>query len=589
MGFVGILFLVSVPMIIILLLSFLTARQNTLDMFDRQTGNVLSEVSLLIAGQLDPVAVQTGYTADMVRSGEIDPSDASALTLHLTGALSGMPQVGQLAFIDTHGGMLRINRKNRRIKQSDWSDDAQTMEMIRDAGTRKEGYWGEFFFAEKSRTTLLNFRMPLWRDGKFQGVLIAVVSTGTLSAFISRISARQNINAFILHGPDHVLAHPGMSRFKFVASDTAPLPSIAQSGDPVLVALMESEEWRQPLNSASALAGQGIVHANQAAHAVGYRFLDGYGEMPWIIGVSIPHSQIGTQTRRMEMAASIGFAILILSIVCAYLLGRSLTVPMRQLASAASNVFTLDTDPKAPPPLKHSLFRELDEAAGAVNSLLSGLFWFNTYLPRTIVKRLLRGNFQSVQSEERMVTVMFTDIYGYSKIAERQSPERVMEFLNEHFTMLASSVEDTDGTVDKYIGDSMMAFWGAPDDQPDHAARGCRAILAIAESVRADNIKRIDRGAAPFRVRIGLHTGPAIAGDIGAPGRVNYTVVGDTVNVANRLEQLGKEILPDDDVALLVSEETARLAGEEFGFEEKGTFNLRGREAMLTVLALRRP
>ena len=89
-----------------------------------------------------------------------------------------------------------------------------------------------------------------------------------------------------------------------------------------------------------------------------------------------------------------------------------------------------------------------------------------------------------------------------------------------------------------------MAFWGAPTRQQDHASRACRAALAIADAVRADNRRRQGEGLPPVRIRIGLYDGRVVAGNIGAPGRINYTLVGDAVNAANRLEQLGKEVDP---------------------------------------------
>jgi len=219
--------------------------------------------------------------------------------------------------------------------------------------------------------------------------------------------------------------------------------------------------------------------------------------------------------------------------------------------------------------------------------MIDGLRLFETYVPKNMVSRLL-GSTDAGISEERLITLMFTDIAGFTSMAEKMSASQIAALLNAHFTLLNEHVEAQDGTVDKYIGDSMMAFWGAPDDQADHAARGCEAILGIADAVRADNAVRAARGQQPFKIRIGLHTGPVIAGNIGAPGRVNYTVVGDTVNVANRLEQLGKDIAPDDDVVLLVSRDVVERAGTAFLFEEIGAFDIRRRESTLDVFMLHR-
>ncbi len=132
-----------------------------------------------------------------------------------------------------------------------------------------------------------------------------------------------------------------------------------------------------------------------------------------------------------------------------------------------------------------------------------------------------------------------------------------------------------------------MAFWGAPKKMEDHAKRACRAALAIREAVEADNRLRRERGLEPVRMRIGIHTGEVVVGNIGAPDRVNYTIVGDPVNTANRLEALGKDLQgEDEEVCILVSASTAKAAGAEFTFETTGTHVLRGRARGVEILHL---
>lgn len=190
--------------------------------------------------------------------------------------------------------------------------------------------------------------------------------------------------------------------------------------------------------------------------------------------------------------------------------------------------------------------------------MLAGLKWFETYVPKNLVLRLMRSGGTSVQSEEREVTVLFTDLVDFTQIGSRLAPAQLAALLNEHFTLLAEAIEAEEGTVDKYMGDSIMAFWGAPLDQPDHAARACRAARNIARRVSIENVRRRAAGEAPLGLRIGIHSGAAIVGNIGAPSRVNYTMIGDTVNIAQRLEGLGKEVSPDTEVAVLRYESHAR-------------------------------
>jgi adenylate cyclase len=153
--------------------------------------------------------------------------------------------------------------------------------------------------------------------------------------------------------------------------------------------------------------------------------------------------------------------------------------------------------------------------------------------------------------------VMFTDIVEFTPQAEDLPEHETAELLNHHFALLGACIEHEHGVIDKYIGDSVMAVWGGVSRDEDHAGAAIRAALAIAKVIKQDNAARAAAGQAPIRMRIGLHSGPAVVGNIGAPGRVNFTVVGDTVNVANRFEQLGKEFMRDgEDVVLLVSGDT---------------------------------
>ena len=152
--------------------------------------------------------------------------------------------------------------------------------------------------------------------------------------------------------------------------------------------------------------------------------------------------------------------------------------------------------------------------------------------------------------------------------------------LNQHFALLAGCVAETDGTADKLLGDGMMAFWGAPLPQPDHALRAVRAALLI-----RDRLCVID-GFPPLRLRIGIHTGTALVGNIGSPDRLNYTLVGDTVNVTQRLEQLGKEVAPADTIVIVASGETAAHATGLCEVEPLGTRQLRGRDEGVEVFRL---
>ena len=311
-----------------------------------------------------------------------------------------------------------------------------------------------------------------------------------------------------------------------------------------------------------------------------------YGDRPWLVGVHFPAADLTDEIARLRWAAIAGALVLLASLIVASLFARYLSTPLGRLAAAAEHVrdLTLDRVPQLP----GSLFKEITTADQAFNAMVVGLRWFETYVPRNLVHRLVRQGSDAVtESVTCSATVMFTDIAGFTSQSETMSAPETAAFLNRHFALLSQCIDAEGGTIDKFIGDAVMAFWGAPEPVADHAARACRAALAIRRAVAADNATRNADGTPPIRVRIGLHTGEVIVGNIGAPGRINYTIVGDTVNTANRLEQIGKEIGDDQaDVTITISDATARAAGDDFAATPAGSRNVRGREKQVAVFRL---
>jgi class 3 adenylate cyclase len=278
--------------------------------------------------------------------------------------------------------------------------------------------------------------------------------------------------------------------------------------------------------------------------------------------------------------------VIVIAILMALALGRFIGHPVRELANATRLLAALDFS--GAPALRRSRFTEIDVAANAYNSMRSGLGWFSTYVPQSLVPHLMGPDSdRTLASREVEVTVLFTDIVGFSGIAQRLSPRRLAAFLNRHFTLLGSHIVAEGGSIDKYIGDSIMAFWGAPEAQADHAVRAVRAAQRIDARLTADNVRRARKGLAPVRIRIGVHSGRAVAGNIGAPGRINYTLVGDAVNIAQRLEQYGKQVDDGERSAVIsISADAARLLPADIGLTPLGKEILPGRDTETEIFRL---
>lgn len=585
-GVLGFVALVVVPLAVVLYLGLSTARKNTFDLLHDQTTHFMASLTERIGAHLDPVATQSDYIAAMIASGELDPADHVRLGQSLVAAMAALPQVRGFSFITAQGHIQRARRYERRAVLLDWSDDASTRRILEEARAAPAAYWGEFFFAESTSTTLLNHRTPVRRDGRFLGVLIAVVSTESLSWYLAHNPFGAEMTAFVLAGQDGVIAHSRLGGSVAGLSDRAPLPRLEQIADPILQQA-EAEGALVPLaGTTTQPVVTSVTDRGGAAHVLVYRTLHKYGAAPWIAGLHLPRSLIERALMRIDVMAAIGLVILLATVLAAYLLARALARPVREIAAAARSIH--DFEVEAARPLGVSRFRELDDAARAFNAMLAGLNGFQTYLPKSLVQRLMqRGHMANVRSEQREITVLFTDISNFTGFAENLPADGVAAFLNRHFTLLVKCVEGEGGTVDKYVGDSLMAFWGAPDDQPDHAERAFGAALDMAAAVRRENSERAAAGLEPIRMRIGLHSGPAVVGNIGAPGRVNYTVVGDTVNVARRMEGLSKSLASDSqETIILVSSGTIQHLGIGLESFSIGTQSLKGRDGPIEVFRL---
>lgn len=209
---------------------------------------------------------------------------------------------------------------------------------------------------------------------------------------------------------------------------------------------------------------------------------------------------------------------------------------------------------------------------------------FGRYVAKEVAEVILDGDV-NLGGEKRTATVLFTDIRRFTNLSERLSPEEVVNFLNEYFEVMVSCVTECGGIVDKFIGDAILCVFGAPVKGESISADALSAMNCakkMREKLLILNAKRTKKGLLEIQMGIGVHTGPLVAGNIGTTERMEYTVIGDTVNLCSRLEQMTKSLKR----AVLVSETTAALVEEEFELQELTTIEVRGRKEKVTVFYL---
>lgn len=571
--------------------------RNTIDLLGAQSSLLVDAMEDSLRAEMGSAENAVDGIAQLYQQGDFRVDDEDAMAAALAGALSATGQATAMLICTPDAVCRGVARESDGTLQRfapESEKEPQTLAALEERRHVDGRHWGAFVANEHGLFAQVS--APLSRDGTPQGWVIAAVELQKLSETTKKLSERFGTHAFILDGADRVLADERLADPEAAKKGVVPLTGLAGFGDPVLAAYpsrqvegaFSSQRTRNvelsEIDIADALTEPGWW-SGETTYIVMTRTITGYGDEPWTIGAYFAESQVASELERVIGTAMLGLTAMAGAVIIAILLGRRLSRPIQEIAGQAERVANFDLDGLMPLPRSRVL--ELDNQASAFNAMLVGLRAFSTYIPRSLVAKLVRsGEIGVAESRDATVTVMFTDIADFTARSQRMGAAEAAKLLNRHFAILCRAVDAQGGTVDKFLGDGMMAFFGAPDDLKGHAAAAARAAAAIRDELAADNARLVAEGLPALRVRIGLHTGQVIVGNIGASDRVNYTIIGDTVNVSQRLQELGKTIAPEADTAIAISGETASRLDGHFAIHPAGTHRLRGRGGELDVFLL---
>ena len=568
--------LVGLALAAALTVQFVAGRRATNDLFQAKADLLVDLIAARVREQLDPASAQLSFIAEVLAQPAMNYGRSRIADL-MTGALAAAPQIQRLLFVYPDGKAITVVRgmDGPSVSFPDLAGNPDVMAGVAEANRNVGGRWGELVFVPGEQGPSVNRRHSVWRDGVFVGGLGAIVPVRQLSAMIENSVADEYAGTpFILYGDESVLAHRRLLQPVDGLSPARPLPRLDEVDDPVLASIWSGRRRAAPVFPQT--DGSRAVDVDGTAYLFLSTVLPEFGPVPFRAGAHFRLSDIADDVRTMVLAGLAGLGVLVAALVVAVLLARRLAQPTRRFAAAAARLADLDFE--GAERLPRSRVKELDEQALAFNRMIDALRWFEAYVPRKLVRQLARGSGRGgIASATREVTVMFTDIVGFTSRSENMSPEATAEMLNAHFAHVIAAVETTGGTVDKFMGDGVMAFWGAPDVHVGHA----RAALAAARAIAG--------GPMPggIRLRVGLHTGTVVAGNVGSRERLNYTILGDAVNVTQRIEQLGHALMLEEETCcVLVSRSTWEAAGRPADFVPAGEFSLRGRGGEVEVYRL---
>lgn len=503
------------------------------------------------------------------RFGPAAPPPGSALALRMQDSSSGW-------FADSYF-YLRSWGQVTGVERAEATEDPRTAPWYVAAQKTGAAVMSDAFVLPATRRPVVtvSYRMAT-DDGVPIGTIGADVSLDRLADRLDALRIGSSGAVFVIDGTGRVICHNRADLLVGGDGATASLHTTASFPDPVLAEAVERRNSGAGDRFIAPLGPQGRDYIVEFA-----TLADGIGS-GWTVGVAVEVDEfVGSLRRATYRIVVIGAGLLAVSVLLLLWLSHRLTRPMQDIVSETKRIRHFDLTGRF---AVRTRVQEVAELAGAVEAMKGGLRRFGAYVPKALVRDIIvTGDGGELGGETRPLSILFSDIAGFTATSEAMPPQQVLDRLTTYFERMTACIHGHGGTVDKFIGDAIMAFWGAPEEQPDHAARALRAAHAITRAVREGNRRRAAEGLPAIRVRIGLHSGPVVVGNIGSASRINYTIVGDTVNVAARIEELASALQGDEEVIVLSSAATAFQGDGAAPLDCVGDRTLRGRTGTTEV------
>jgi adenylate cyclase len=420
--------------------------------------------------------------------------------------------------------------------------------------TRQRTWYRETMKADRSRVSspylafsigapVITVSAPL--RGKVPGILAADLKLDTFSDFVQAQRPGEHGIVLIYDSAGSLIAHPDFEKF-VVDAMTHPsqpqLPNIKEINSGVVAAVLRRSEGRDHYDG-DIRDDQGRDYLFRVAK---FTLGERYNANILLLAAQEDFAQ---DVRRLQ------FTGLILAIIAGaafipviWIFGSGMSRSLKTITAQAVKLQNLASPDPSP---VTSRIKEIHGLGSAMELAQRAIWSFAHFVPKEIVQRIIDNSISTELGGVREeITVVFTDVRDFTTIAESADPDVLMHQTSRYFSALTEAFLAEGGTIDKFIGDAVMVFWNAPNPQPDHVERACRAALAARLASEKLNADFEAEGLKPFFTRFGIHVGEAVVGNLGSTERMNYTALGNTVNLAARLEGLNKQF----GTAILVSE-----------------------------------
>jgi len=563
---------------LVALTSYLNVRRSVELLSAQILGQAIGRIELRIRSQLDVARDQSKLNQLLIQRAAPGPDDEVALTRYLLDAVSVHEGLSDLSLsLEADGTMFDAARTPRgtlsmaRLRPrpgggldlSNYAVHGDELTVVHQGPAKPENdsrprpyyvaaksaghaVWTEtyVFFGEGGvlDSPGVSYATPLFRpDRSLLGVLTADFTLRSICQFLRSLQILDHGTAFVVEyradGSRRVIAHPNPDILTRAAASGSgrELVPVSELADASVVSLVSALPAALPSASASLtpvrfeLGGEPYIGSYRALSDDGLR---------WVVCVVAPEEDIlGPLRQGNRVTVAIVIASVSLAILLALWLGGSLARPLRGLADDAQAIgrFELDSRPTTP-----SRVVEVEQLTTAIEEMKRGLRSFRKYVPADLVRELLAsGQEARVGGERKELTIHFSDIAGFTTIAETMAPEELVVLLGEYLEEMSAPIVLSGGTVDKYIGDAIMAFWGAPRADSDHALHACNAALQNRDRLDALNARWQAKGRPRLEARAALHTGEVIVGNVGGVVETTLTLPTGSRSSASTLASVG--------------------------------------------------
>jgi adenylate cyclase len=453
---------------------------------------------------------------------------------------------------------LFLDRQGNEVDAIDlwkYGYDTRTRSWYRATMKSDAPYVSEPYLAYSIGSPVITISAPL--RGKVPGVLAADLKLDTFSDFVQAQRPGPHGTVMIFDQAGSLIAHPDYAEFLsrvMTHPSRSQLPNIDEISSGMAASVLR-KSYNRDNNEGSIQdeTGQGYLF-RLTKFALGDRY---HGSMLLLAA----QDDFVQNVRRLQfdglvLAIIVGAAF----IPIVWMFGSRMSRSLQGITAQARQLQTL-AEPELVPVT--SYIKEIHELGGTMNLAQRAIWSFAHFVPKEIVRGLIDNSISTrLGGVKQEITLVFTDVKGFTTIAESADPDMLMHQTSRYFSVLTAAFLAEGGTVDKFIGDAVMVFWNAPNPQADHVARACRAALAAKAAGERLNAEFEADGLKPFFTRFGIHVGEAVVGNVGSTERMNYTALGNTVNLAARLEGLNKEF----GTTILVSEDVCRRVEDLFKF-----------------------